>query len=60
MDILENFLQNNNLQDEEDIDSLLDCASLVRELVCEKQYADINRVINYTIEKSYYEAFYGQ
>jgi len=57
MDILDNFLHSNNLQDPEDIDALLDCASLVRRLIGEKRYPLICKVILYTIENSYYEAF---
>ena len=56
MDMTEKFLQNNNLQDEYDIDALIELASLVRALVSEKQYEEISRVINYTIEHGYNEA----
>lgn len=57
MDILEKFMQTNNLKDSDDLDALLECASLVRELTGKKQYDDICRIIVYTIEKGYYEAF---
>ena len=57
MDILKNFLHNNNLTDPDDIDALLDCASLARELISHKQYSHINRLINYTVENSFSEAF---
>lgn len=56
MDILERFLQNNNLQDSDDIDALLELADLTRQLVGEKRYDSIARVINFTIDKGYYEA----
>ncbi len=57
MDVLEKFFQNNNLQDSEDIDSLLEFASLVRQLIVSKRYSDITGMILYTIERNYYEAF---
>ena len=57
MDILNNFLENNNLQDCEDFDALLDCAFVARQLVSERKYDDINRLIMYTVEKAYSEAF---
>ncbi len=57
MDILQNFLENNNLKDGDDFDALLECASLVRQLVSDLNYRGINTVINYTIEKGYCEAF---
>ena len=53
----EKFLQNNNLHNSDDIDTLLDLASLVRELIIQKLYPDINKIINYTIENNYTEAF---
>ncbi len=55
--MLEKFLQHNNLHDADDMDSLLELADLVRELVAENRHADINRVICYTVESGYYEAF---
>ncbi len=57
MTLLEDFLHNNNLQDPEDIEALLDCASLMRQLVDKEEYSAINRVINYLIRNCYYEAF---
>jgi len=53
----EKFLQNNNLRDPDDIDSLVELASLVRELAESKQCIHINRIICYTLEQGYYEAF---
>ena len=57
MDILQNFLENNNLQDSDDFEALLDCASVVRQLVSDLNHEGITTVINYTIEKGYFEAF---
>ena len=57
MDMTEKFLQNNNLNDADDIDSLIELASLVRQLITDALHSDINRLINYTIEHDYYEAF---
>ena len=54
---LEKFLDNNNLQDSDDIDALLELASLVRELVDVGAYENICKVINYTVANEYYEAF---
>ena len=57
MEMLEQFMKNNNLQDSSDIDSLLEVASLIRELIRDKQYTEINDILNYIVENSYYEAF---
>ncbi len=57
MNTADTFLQNINLQDPEDIDSLLEYASVVRQLISEKQYSLINRIINYTVQNNYPEAF---
>ena len=53
----ENFLKNNNLYDSENLDALLELASLVRTLIDTKNYSDINKIINYTIKNNYCEAF---
>ena len=55
--ILEEFIQNNNPQDSDDIDFLLEVADLARQLINEKKYSAISTLINYTIEKDYFEAF---
>ena len=55
--ITEEFLNNNNLQQTEDIDSLLDLADLVRQLIDEKCCCDICHVICYTVKNGFYEAF---
>ena len=57
MDILENFLQNNNLSDPDNMDSLLECADIVRQLISEKQYDGINTIINYTVDQNYTDGF---
>ncbi|MBE6887643.1 MAG: hypothetical protein E7484_04380 [Ruminococcaceae bacterium] len=50
------FLQNNSLSTEEDIDSLLDLASLTRELINAKLYEDINHIIRYIVQNNFTEA----
>ena len=57
MDILQSFLENNNLKDSDDFEALLECASIVRTLVTDRQYESINQLINYTITNNYSEAF---
>ena len=57
MDRLDAFFQNNCLHDPDDIDSLLEFASLLRELISCKRYPDIRTAVNYTIEHRYHEAF---
>ena len=57
MEMLEQFMRRNNLRDEEDIDSLLEVADLTRELIGGNRYEEICRLINYTVENSFYEAF---
>ena len=54
---LEEFFLDNDLQDPEDIDSLLVLADLARQMICEKRYSDISELILYTVENDYYEAF---
>ena len=57
MEMIENFINSNNLYDAEDIDSLIELAALVRMLIDDNQQAEISRILQYTIEHSYYEAF---
>lgn len=57
MNDVEKFIETNNLHDTEDIDSLLELASLVRELIGSRQYEEINKVLNYTISQGFYEGF---
>ena len=56
MENLDKILKEINLDNSEDIDALVECASVVRRLVDEKNYDDINRIIRYTVENGYYEA----
>lgn len=57
MTMTEKFLQDNGTQDFEDIDLLIELASLVRDLIADGLYSDINRIIVYTVEHGHYEAF---
>ena len=57
MDMTEKFLSSNNLHDADDMDTLLELADLVRQAAADARYADINRLIAYTVEHGYYEAF---
>jgi hypothetical protein len=51
--MVEKFLQNINLEDSGDIDSLLEFASLLRQLISENLHTDINYIINYTIKNNF-------
>ncbi len=55
--LVEQFFRSNPVQDENDIDSLLELASFLRQLIAEEQYPAINQVIRYTIEQGCGEAF---
>ena len=57
MNLTEHFLVHNSLHDPDDIDSLLELADLFRQVISDGLYSDINRLINYTVEHGYYEAF---
>lgn len=57
MDMTEKFLSSNNLHDADDMDSLLELADLVRQAADDARYSDISRLIAYTVEHGYYEAF---
>ena len=57
MNAAEHFLQDHNLQNSDDIDSLLELASLVRRLIHENQCSDIIRIVRHTAEHSCFEAF---
>ena len=50
MEQIEHFINNNNLHDTEDMDSLIELAGLVRTLINDNQQAEINRVLQYTME----------
>lgn len=57
MGTIESFMNSNNLHNAEDIDSLIELAALVRTLINKNQQAEINRILQYTMEHSYFEAF---
>ena len=57
MDILEKWMQDNHLQDPDDIDTLLEAADLIRQLIQEKNYEGICTIINFTIKNAYFECF---
>ncbi|MBO4853835.1 MAG: hypothetical protein J5482_01650 [Oscillospiraceae bacterium] len=57
MGILENWRENNRLEDPGDIDALLDTADVTRQLICDRDYDSIDTLINYIIDNSLYEAF---
>lgn len=57
MDTLDKFLQANSLHDPDDIDSLIELASITRELIDSRQYDCLESIINYTLQHRYHEAF---
>ena len=57
MKAFDDFCRNNSLGDPDDIDALLEVAEITRRLVREERCSDISRLISYTIEKGYFEAF---
>ena len=57
MKTVDELFKNNNLQDPEDTDALLEVADITRGLICDKNYSDIDQLINYTVENSFFEAF---
>ena len=57
LDNINNWIQNNRLNDPDDIDALLETADLTRLFISGRNYAGINTIILYTIENSLYEAF---
>ena len=57
MEMIEQFINSNNLHDAEDIDSLLELATIVRTLINDNRQVEINRILQYTMEHSFYEAF---
>ena len=56
-ELLETYLQNNNLHDPEDMDALLEAAALARQLLDGGDTAALCTMIRYTVERGYYEAF---
>ena len=57
MENLDTFLENNNLKNEEDIDVLLELSGYTKNLIKDRNYSDINKLIRYIIQNSCYEAF---
>ena len=57
MKMIEHFMNNNNLHDTENIDSLIELSTLVRTLINGNQQAEINCILQYIMEHSFYEAF---
>lgn len=57
MNRIEQFLQNNNLVDADDIDSLIEMATLLREMIDNHQCDSISELVRYTLESCYHEAF---
>ena len=56
MDDVLKLLQNNHIYDLEDFDSLLELASLMRNLIDSVQYSAVNDIIIYSIKQEHYEA----
>ena len=54
---IETFLNSHHLQDPDDIDGLIELASLLRDAMEEKRYPEICTLIRYTVEHEYDEAF---
>jgi len=57
MRTLEELLNKNNLEHPEDIDALLELVEITGQLIGDERYADIERLISYTVSHGYYEAF---
>ena len=57
METLDLFIQSNHLSDPDDLDALIEASDLTRRLIGERAYADINRLIVYTVGGGFFEAF---
>ncbi|MBR0040739.1 MAG: hypothetical protein IJP64_05110 [Oscillospiraceae bacterium] len=57
METLDLFIHNNHLSDPDDLDALIEVADLTRQLIGERAYTDINRLIVYTVSVGFFEAF---
>lgn len=57
MDKVNAFISDHRLKDEDDIEALVDMASLVRELIGGNRHEEIGRVILHTVQNGYFEAF---
>ena len=50
MDLLEKWMQKDQLEDPDNIDALLEAADLTRQLINDRNYEGINKIISYTID----------
>ena len=57
MRTMDELFKKNNLKDPEDINALLELAEITEQLICAKQYSDLELLIQYTVNNDYYEAF---
>ena len=57
MEITDAFLNNLPLNDEDNMESLLELAELLRTLIAAGQQDDMIRIIQYTVDKGFLEAF---
>ena len=57
MDLLGKWIQGNQLQDPDNIDALLEAADLTRQLIQDRDYESIGKMISYTIDHDYFECF---
>lgn len=55
--MIKEWMKNNRLHDPDDIDALLETADLIRQLIHDRNYADIKTMINYAIDHNLYECF---
>jgi hypothetical protein len=54
---MDELFKKNNLKDPEDINALLELAEITEQLICAKQYSDLELLIQYAVNNDYYEAF---
>ena len=57
MEATDLFIRNHHLTDPGDLDALIEAADLTRQLIGERAYTDINRLIVYTVSGGFFEAF---
>lgn len=57
METLDLFIQNDHLSDPDDLDALIEVADLTRQLIGERAYTDLSRLIVYTVSGGFFEAF---
>ena len=58
--MMERILQDIPLAEPEELDTLLEVAQTVRELIRERREDDLSALIQYTVRHSYYEALHGR